>query len=130
MIRIVTLYTIFAIPGALAASPNQGYYAGLSTLYPYKPVYCDKDPTKTLKTPCYGSPGDLVALPKSAPLPVGMKWCEFADIRARMVSKNMLDTWYQWNPRTVPADKQQYYGERLCYLEDRGKPKNINEFER
>lgn len=133
-------FTIFLIAMTLSASanagePTQGYYQGLSILYPYKPVYCDNSDGKG---PCYGSPGDLVALPKSAPLPISHTWCEWAD---NDDPKSKVDLggwagltgegWYQWKPRDVPVDKQKYLGvAKVCFLEDRGAPKNINDFQR
>jgi hypothetical protein len=116
--------------------PNQGYYQGLSIFYPYKPVYCDAADGPSA---CYRSPGELVTLPKSAPLPAGHRWCEWADsddpssyvpIGNGMVSLTGLG-WYQWEARDVPLEKQKYIGSaKVCYLEDRGPSKNINDFKR
>lgn len=125
----------FLIAAQLSA-PTQGYYAGLSTLYPYKPVYCDSDEMIGKPGACYGSHGDLVDLPKSAPLPITEKWCVWADnsVGFKPIGNGWAaatgDGWYQWKPRIVPTEKQKYYGDRVCYWEDRGEPKNINDLKR
>jgi hypothetical protein len=60
---------------------------------------------------------------KSAPLPLRYKWCEGTDPNA--VGNNI---WFQWKPRII---NPKYIGaERICYWEDRGQSKNINDFER
>jgi hypothetical protein len=95
-----------------------GFYSGPATLYPYDPVYCDKDGGG----PCYGV---YMYLPKSAPLPPKETWCKWADI-----SGDMGNGWYWWKPRTVAADRQKYLGERVCYLEDKGDPHSIKDMPR
>jgi hypothetical protein len=120
---------------AWATEPTQGYYAGEAILYPYKPVYCDADPLMTIRSACYGLHGDLIDLPKSAPLPHGYRWCEWADDSDPKATAPAGpgwvsitgEGWYQWEPRDVPADKQRFYGAKVCYLEDRGTSKNIGE---
>jgi hypothetical protein len=134
---VLMLCMVFSV--AQAAEPTQGYYAGLSIFYPYKPVYCDQDELGTGRGgACYGSLGDLLALPKSAPLPYNEKWCKWVD-RDDPASKVDLgngwasitgEGWYQWDPRLVPEDKQSIYGARVCYFEDRGTAKNINDLKR
>jgi hypothetical protein len=133
LIAIVVLF-----PVTLAAqprTPNQGYYSGLSTLYPYQPVYCDKDYSDGS---CYGVMGSHMSLPKSAPLPPTKDWCEWGDIGdpkgRRLVGDGQAiftgEGWYQWKPRATAPDKVKYVGERVCFFEDRGEPKNINDFKR
>lgn len=95
---------------------NLGFYCGSSTLYPYEPVYSDKEN-------CLGSSygGMSVGqLPRSAALPKDEKYCKWAHTG-----------WYQWNPRPTPKHLQKYVMEtRICYLEDRGRPQNINDLKR
>lgn len=116
---IAVLITALPIVDISADSSNQGYWAGNAILYPYKPVYCGKDPLVDKASPCYGSPGDQYLLPKSAPLPPTEEQCKYVE---------GVNNWYKWKPRTVPKEKQKFYGYRICYLEDRGEPKDINDF--
>jgi len=99
---------------------EMGFYCGLSILYPYVPVYCPADS-------CMGDcRGVYLYNAKSAPLPDGHEWCEWADSSDRDPNNN----WYQWKPRIIAPDRQKYLGRRVCYLEDRGRPMNINEIQR
>jgi hypothetical protein len=107
----------------LAGLMMMGYYSGSATLYPYDPVYCDKDGGG----PCYGV---YMYLPKSAPLPITETWCKWADIEAEMKAQSLTNNWYWWKPRIVAADQQKYLGARVCYLEDKGEPRNINDMPR
>lgn len=102
----------------LAGALNLGFYSGQAILYPYDPVYCDKDGGGL----CYGV---YIYTPKSAPLPPTEKHCEWADLDLPG-PKN----WFQWEPRTVSAERQKYLGQRVCYLEDRGPPRDINDLEK
>lgn len=95
-----------------------GYYSGQATLYPYDPVYCDKDEGGA----CYGV---YMYLPKSAPIPPNFTWCKWADI-----SGDLNKSWYWWRPRTVTPERQKYIGKRVCYLEDKGEPHDINDMPR
>ena len=110
---------------------NEGYYSGSSTIYPYDPVYCERDDGNGA---CYGARGSLGNLPLSAPLPPGNKWCEWADNAAgiKPVGNGWAivtgEGWYQWAPREVPKQLQPFIADtRICYFADRGKPININD---
>ena len=128
MVKTVPIVLFFTISLSISAFsqdiPNQGYYAGHSILYPYKPVYCPRDDGKGQ---CYGSSGDLNNLPLSAPLPSYETWCEYA---SHENIQDITQGWYQWKPRDVPAARREYLGNKICYFEDRGTPKNINDLEK
>lgn len=101
-----------------------GFYCGLSTLYPYGPVYCAKD--DCLGGPCYGT---LIYESKSAPLPLDYKWCKAGPSLSG--GPDLTNGWFQWKPRIVSDERASHIGtKRICYWEDRGEPKNINDFER
>ena len=97
---------------------EMGFYAGLSSLYPYDPVYCKEDGDGA----CFGF---FIYTSKSAPLPPTEKHCLWSDLSAPSPNN-----WYQWEPRVVPKDKQKYLGNRVCYLEDKGLPHDINDLPR
>jgi len=97
-----------------------GYYCGPAIAYPYDPVYCVTD---NCGGGCYGL---LLSVPRSALLPAYEKYCEWADLESTDLSRN----WYQWEPRTVAPDQQKYLGVRICYLDDKGSPKTLQEFKR
>lgn len=122
MTRALALAALLCAGAAYGAEPlpNQGYYQGLSTLYPYKTVYCDKD--GGVESACFVSFGDLTGLPKSAPLPTTEEWCVW-------FSMDVLGKWYQWKPRDVAPDRIKYLGTRVCYFEDKGNPRKLNELE-
>lgn len=106
----------------LAGLMMMGFYSGSGTLYPYDPVYCDQDGGG----PCYGV---MIYLPKSAPLPKTETWCQWVDIEAQM--KNIYgDNWYWWKPRIMTDERKKYLGDRVCYLEDKGSPRNLNDMPR
>lgn len=121
--------TVFAICllGATAhgqvTAPNEGYWSGPQMFYPYDGVFCDNDDERG---GCYGEIGSMARLPKSAPLPAWKKHCEWVDI----TDPRGDDGWYQWEPRIQTAERAKYRGERVCYFEDRGEPKNINDLQR
>ena len=97
-----------------------GFYCGLAMLYPYAPVYCV---TENCRGGCYGS---IIYSAKSAPLPLDYKWCEGTDLLI-ISNKN----WYQWKPRILLPDSVKHIGaERICYWEDRGEAKDMNDLER
>lgn len=117
MIRL-TLAALLLAGTARAESrpttPNEGYYRGLSTLYPYRPVYCPND--KSPEGQCFGGYGDMIGLPKSAPLPETASKCIWYDPSVSSFVR------YEWEPRKTPDDDVQYVGHRLCYFEDKGQP--------
>ena len=113
-----------------AVEPNGGYYQGLSILYPYDPVFCDKN--GGMGSPCYGMPGSHLFLPRSAPLPPAKTYCVWADrddpeayvsVGPGVVSPTGKG-WYHWKPRIITL-----YGAdaKVCYLEDRGVAQSIND---
>src|ERR1700733_11984430 len=103
--RALMLAAVLAgtLVGALSSSraddapATEGYYEGHITMYPYTPVYCDRD--SGIGSPCYGSSGFEV--PKSAPLPPNEKWCAWVDLTEVMKSPGLMDKWYKWAPRVV-----------------------------
>ena|SRR6185312_14308460 len=98
---------------------EMGYYCGLSTLYPYAPVYCPQ-------ANCLGDcRGVFMFNSKSAPLPDTETACRYAALDIPP-PKN----WYQWEPRITPNDRQKYIGKRVCYLEDKGEARDINDLPR
>jgi hypothetical protein len=130
---ITAAVMIAAASETTATEPNGGYYEGLAIFYPYDPVFCDKN--SGLGGPCFGMPGSGTFLPKSAPLPPGHKHCEWADIKDPKSKVNLGnglvgmtgEGWYQWEPRTITLYKKDA---SVCYLEDRGSPRNINDLPR
>jgi hypothetical protein len=123
LIGLAILVPLAASPTQAAGELHLGYYAGSQMFYPYDPVYCEHDD----KGPCYGV---HIYVPKSAPLPAHRKWCRWADIAAQMSHPGIDSNWYQRKPRIVAAERQKYLGERVCYLEDKGEPKKLEELER
>lgn len=104
--------------------PNVGYYQGQSTLYPYLPVYTLEEDGHGQG---YGLLGEMLNLPASSPLPGSEQWCKWSDIGAFAQNGK---SWFQWKPRIMPPERAEYLGERVCYFEDRGAAKDINEFQR
>lgn len=104
-----------------------GFYCGLSILYPYAPVYCAKE---NCLGGCYGI---AIYQSQSAPLPLKYKWCE-AGPSSDDVGKSGGDLskgWYQWKARVISDERASHIGAtRICYWEDRGEPKSINDFDR
>lgn len=63
---------------------------------------------------------------KSAPLPLDYKWCKGTDL-----ALSNRNSWFQWKPRLLDAERQKSVGvARICYWEDRGAAKNVNDLER
>lgn len=137
--RNFIVLAVVMLPATVAMAqlntPNEGYYQGQSTLYPYDWVFTASEDGHSQG---YGAIGEMLGLPKSAPLPPGQRWCKWADITdpKRLVPDGQGwvsmtgEGWYQWEPRIMPPERAKYLGERVCYFEDRGVAKNINDFQR
>lgn len=95
-----------------------GFYCGLAILYPYDPVYCDKQD-------CLGRcVGTVMYQAASAPLPRSYTWCKGAD-------PDKINSWYQWRPRTLDPHRADLLNtDRVCFWEDRGPPRDINDLAR
>ncbi len=116
----------WGIAGAAGqVEPNAGYYRGQAVLYPYDAVFCPND--KPPEGQCVGMRGSLGFIPKSAALPSYERWCTWADAQTSTHDQMSSDIWYQWESRSVSDEDQKYVGARLCYFEDRGKPKKIRD---
>lgn len=98
-----------------------GYYSGQASLYPYGPVYCDGK--GDAGRGCFGV---MIYTPDSAPLPPTEKHCTWADIESGLGGKD----WYRWEPRTMTGDDKKYKGDHVCFLEDRGEAREINDLPR